>query len=550
MSSPPPKPTATNATFRWAAALACITAVVFVRVVGFGWAGWDDELHVIRNPGLNPVSVEGVAGFWTAPYEGLYIPLSYMLFAGETLLSRAVVAGEPTAAPDPRLFHGVSILLHVVCVMLVWRLLAGAVGGEWPPVAGALLFALHPLQVETVAWISEQRGLLATALSLAAMQVAGTGGRTKPPPSGRWHDACGLALFGLAMLAKPQAIIVPALLALLAGKGSWAAVVAEARRLWSWFLLAAVVAVVTKIQQPGEWSWRGAEVALVLRPLVAGDALCFYAEKMLVPVGLCLDHGRTPAVVLADPFLCCRAVMAILVVAGVMTIPRLRAARIPVGLAVVALLPVLGLIPFTFQGFSTVADRYAYLPMIGPAFGLAMIVAWAERPVRTAVLAGIVGWLGMLAALTLVQMSVWRDREALNTHIVSVNPRSSAGRLGLAGVLIEEGRLPEAAEVLRGAVAVNPDYAKARYELGSTLHKLGKNQEAEEEYRQAIRLRPSWSYAHNDLGILLAEEGRLEEAVRHFRTATALRPDVEAHRLNLDRAEAARGLPDPRVTAP
>lgn len=507
-----------------------MTAIVFGRIVGYGWVGWDDDIHVTENPRLYPVTIASVWEFWRAPYEGLYIPVSYTLYAAEAAASRALFPSDPL---DPRPFHALSVVLHAACVLLVWRILCTRVAAGWPAVAGAVLFAVHPLQVESVAWISEQRGLLSALLCLGVLYLSR---KTAATPMRR---ALCAGLFALGILAKPQAVITPLLLATLDGKGSWRSAVESLRRSWPLLMTAAIVAVITKIQQPSEWSWEGADVAAWLRPIVAGDAVCFYAEKFLVPIGLCLDYGRTPGRVLSNPLLVLRAVLAIAVIASVCVLPIVKSIRVPVMLVVVGLLPVLGLVPFTFQAFSTVADRYAYLPMIGAAVGIAQAAGFAGPRRTVAVASGIAAWMVALTLLTLWQLPTWRDSEALNSQIIRVNDQSAGGRLGLAAAFLGSGRVQEAAEELRAAVMANPDYVKARYELASTLHKLGLRQEAEEHYRAAIRLRPRWSYAHNDLGILLAEQGRVEEAVMHFREAVSLRPDLTAQRINLERAEAA-----------
>lgn len=506
-----------------------MTAIVFGRTVGFGWVGWDDDVHVTGNPRLHPVTIASVWEFWRAPYEGLYIPASYTLFAAETAVSRSLFPNGPL---DPRPFHALSIVLHATCVLLVWQILRVRVAAGWPAVAGAMLFAVHPLQVESVAWISEQRGLLSAMLCLGVLLL-----RPSETDSQSRRTA-GVVLFALGILAKPQAVITPLLLAILDGKGSWRSALGSLGRSWPLLMTAAVVAVITKIQQPSEWSWEGADVAAWLRPVVAGDAICFYAEKFLVPVGLCLDYGRTPARVLSNPLLVLRAVLVIAVIASVCILPLLKSIRVPVMLVVIGLLPVLGLVPFTFQAFSTVADRYAYLPMLGAAVGIAQAAGRVAPRRATAAACGFAGWMVALTAVTLWQLPTWRDSAALNGQIIRVNAQSAGGRLGLAAAYLDHGRVQEAAEELRAAVTANPDYAKARYELASTLHKLGLRHEAEEHYRAAIRLRPRWSYAHNDLGILLAEQGRLEEAVGHFREAVSLRPDLPAQRMNLERAEA------------
>jgi protein O-mannosyl-transferase len=126
--------------------------VTFGGTVGGQWLNLDDDVHVTANPHLNPVTGASLRRLWSAAYEDLSIPLAYTLFAAETQASRLLAGGDATAPPDPRLFHAVSLALHAANVLLVWSLLQRlAPGGIWPVMAGALLFAVHPLQVETVA---------------------------------------------------------------------------------------------------------------------------------------------------------------------------------------------------------------------------------------------------------------------------------------------------------------------------------------------------------------------------------------------------------------
>jgi hypothetical protein len=512
------------------AILVLATAIVFGRIVGFGWLAWDDDINVTKNPGLDPVTPASLWKFWQAPYEGLYIPVSYMLYAAEAAISRVLFPG---AALDPRLFHAVSLVLHATCVLLVWQILRTRIASGLPALAGALIFAVHPLHVESVAWISEQRGLLSALLCFAMLCVSPDGAA---PPSQR---VLCLALFTLALLAKPQAVIAPLLLAVLRGKGAWRATAAAAVSEWPLLIAAAVVAMITRAQQPGAWAWGGVGVAPWLRPIVAGDAICFYLEKFLIPARLCLDYGRIPARVVADPLLVARALIAIVVILGICIVPRMRAMRVPAMLVVVGLIPVLGLVPFTFQGFSTVADRYAYLPMLGAAVGVAAVAARVRPPVAVAAAVGYTVWLVGLTVLTSVHLPTWRDDEPLNRQIIHVNPRSPGGHFGLGVALSHSGRIEEAMQELRAAVSVNPDYFQARYELAQQLHLLGLRREAEGHYRAALTLRPTCADVHSNFGILLAQDGRLDEASEHFRKAIALEPDHQAARANLTRAETS-----------
>jgi len=501
--------------------LALLVIAVFGPVLGHGWINWDDPVHVTANPLLEPLDPAALLRPWLAPYRGLYVPLSYDLFAAES----AVAGGGSPPRPWP--FHAVSVVLHLLATMLVAGIVGLLVGPGRPAVAAAALFAVHPLQVESVAWISEQRGLLAAVLGLAAMRLH----LTVEGPACGWRRWAAVACLAAAVLAKPSAVVVPAvLLAIDAGirgrrlRRAAAAVAPLAG-------VAVAAAGVTAMLQAGAAS--APPTPLVLRPLVAADAVAFYATRLLVPIDLCVDHGRTPAVVAASAWHWMQAVAVAVALLAVGLAPRLAPARVPVAVFVLGLAPTLGLVPFSFQAFSTVADRYAYLAMLGPAIGLGLAMASAESPrlIRLVAL-GLAG----LSIASGVQVAIWSSEERLYGRAIAVNPASVQARINLGVSRLERGRLAEAVPLLEQAAWIRPGDRQARYNLGLACQDLGRLSAAEREYRAAIDLDPGYAEARNNLGILLARQGRMEEARAQFRAALAARPGFTAALLNLRRA--------------
>jgi protein O-mannosyl-transferase len=511
------------------AAMTTLFAIAFAGVLRCGWVNWDDPLHVLDNPLLEAGSGAGAA-VWQAGYRGLYIPVSYCLFGAEARAARWLAGAGSASRPDALLFHAVSLVLHAVCVGLVWRLLLTLSADRAAAAAGATLFAVHPLQVESVAWISEQRGLLAAALGLVAVDRWTALWARGTPPS-RWNAIGGTVALIAALLAKPSAIVVPGIVAALAvfhGGVPW-------RRIGSmlapWTVLALGCAVITKVLQAP-----AADDAppLAMRFVVAFDALAFYASKLVLPFNLCIDYGRTPTVVLADPWAWCRAAACAAAVGAIFLVPVCRPARLPLALWLVPLVPVLGLVPFTFQGISTVADRYTYLAMLGPAAGAtALLAGSATRAVFIATSAGLV----VLALVAAGQTMTWRDSLALNLHALGVNggTRDTANNLGLA--CLDERRHEDAAVRFRQSIARDPRYPKSRFNLGLTYHELGLADEAERCYAAALAIDPCYTAAHNNLGILLASQGRLATAAEHFRAASR-GPGGREGSLNLRRLES------------
>lgn len=519
-----------------AIALALLVIGVFGQTVSFGWVNLDDDVNVTKNPFLNPVTASGLRQLWTGTYEDLYVPVAYTLFAAETVASRFFLGDKPGEPPDPRLFHAVSVGLHLANVLLVWSLLGRLTNARrWAAAIGAALFAVHPLQVESVAWISEQRGLLSALFALAAIRLHVAGSDMPRRSVAAWFMATAAATcYGAALLAKPQVVILPVIAFLLdvwrLGRSPRAAITSLA----PWLALATGAAWIVQRLQAVD---RVAFVSPWLRPVVAADALSWYASKIVWPMDLCIDYGRTPAAVLADRMSCGLAVtggMAVLILA--LAFQR-RGWLLPLAVSLAALGPVLGIVPFLFQGYSTVADRYAYIAMFGPAIAVADAArSWWASGSRWLVMA-CCGAIFLLAALSGSQSRHWRSAIALNEHTLQVNPESFLGACNLGSAFIDADRLPEAAKWLARSVMARPEHVNANLSLGIALDKLGRSEEAASCYKVVLSLRPSHAEAHNYMGVICARRGQVAEAEGHFRQAVVAKPDYGDAQHNLERAE-------------
>ncbi|HEY5310879.1 MAG TPA: tetratricopeptide repeat protein [Pirellulales bacterium] len=508
--------------------LAGAVGAVFYRVVEFQFLTWDDDVHVTKNPLLDPVSFSNLAQFWLHPYENLYIPASYTFFAAEAWVSHWTFGRL-----DPQVFHAACLALHLACVWLVFRLLARMVENPLAAWAGALCFAVHPLQVEAVAWIGETRGLLAALFSLTALcwylprrsvaldssSVAGA------DRFSTWRYILASAAFALALLSKPSAAALP--LMALAIDLLWLR--RSLRRslacLAPWLALALLDIGLSKLLQADEritnrpdW-W--------LRPLVAGDALAFYLRKLVMPLGLAFDYGRTPAVVLSSVARYW-AWLAPACVLGLALISRRRRQWLTaLGIFVAGLLPVLGFVPFLYQDISTVADRYLYLPMLGVALALAV---WLDRHWSRPMFAITCLVLGAFGQIAWRQTSYWRDDLTVFSHGAEVNPTSSVAQYMLGTALARSGRAPEAQDHFRAAIKLNPRNVPAHNDLGAMLLEEGKTAAAQREIEAALAIDPGYPEAHSNLGNVFARLHRPERAVRQYRMALEQKPRLaEAH---------------------
>jgi len=527
---------------RWLLGISAPNLLVFGRILGHDFVLWDDPLHVTENPLLSLLTPGNLLHFWRHSYEGLYIPASYMLFAAEAGFSRVLTGGLAAG-----LFHAVSLLLHLSSAVVVYLLLRRLFTNPNAAGCGALVFSLHPLQVESVAWISEQRGLLSGLLSLLAILLFvqslretspdDEGDRAGSGPLSRRHFAVATAAFLLALLAKPTAVVLPLIagaLAIAVCQTPWRRVVVP---LGVWLGLAILFAVGTKLlqptaRQPFSLSWGE-------RLLVAGDALAFYMAKLVAPVSLGFDYGRNPARVLATTW----SNFAWMVpLGGIGLLTLLRGRRIWLTAATIfifGLLPVLGLVTFDYQRYSTVADRYVYLPLLALATAAAAFLA--RHPSRgwgTALVFVCCVW-GMLS---FVQAGTWANTVTLAEQTLRVNPRSYVAENLLGQELARQGKLPQAISRYRASLAIQPEFVEAHLNLGVALYSLGEREAALRHFRTALKLQPDNPAAHYNLANALADEGKFDEAIMEYRRALAVNPRfVDAlHNLGITFAELGR----------
>ncbi len=413
----------------------------------------------------------------------------------------------------PEVFHIASILLHAANATLVFLLLRRLVGAAIPALVGAALFAVHPLQVESVAWVSETRGLLATLLGLTAL-LQYLAWRNAPRPR---QYLVAATYFVLAMLAKPSAAAVPLMAMVIDGvwyRRPWRA---SLYAMSPWLLAAAVVIFITRWQQPSSSILHAPP--LWQRPFVAGDALAFYLGKLVLPWRLGFDYGRRPDVVLSQMWTWLAWLVPLQIVVAIFFSTRRAAWTTAALLALVAILPQLGFVPFIFQETSTVADRYMYLPMVGVALAAALAIE-AFASLEALSIAGVV--LGVLAAQTVSQCAVWRDDVSLYTHGLAVNPGSYVAHYGLGNAYQRDGRNVAAEAEYRLALDLNPHYAWALNALGVSLAGAGQTTEAIAAYRKAIASNPSLAETHVNLANAYWQSGQKEKAFDEYREALRL----------------------------
>ncbi|HEX6884363.1 MAG TPA: tetratricopeptide repeat protein [Planctomycetota bacterium] len=521
-------------------ALALVLAVlwVYAPVRGHEWVRYDDEVYVFENAQVaRGLDAEGVAWAFQSRHAGNYHPLTWLAHQLDVQLFGL----------DPGPHHLVNVALHALNAVLAFLLLAAWLGSGWAGALGAAVFALHPLRVESVAWIAERKDVLCATFLLVALLLYLRHGRA--PSAGR-YAACLLAL-ALALLAKPMAVTFPALALCLdlaplgrARSVPWRRLVLE-KLPFAALALAGAAATLWAQSAAGATSSL-AGLALELRLANALRTLWVYVQQSLWPSGLMVFYPHAAALAEAPlrALLPGAAAGLALLVAGGLGAWRLRARRPAVlsGLAfcLCALAPVVGIVQVGTQAH---ADRYTYLPSLGliAAVGAALALLPRPRLVGALALAGAAA----LALAARAQVGVWRDTRTLFTHALRVDEGNYLAHAKLGELALEEGDLEGARARFERALALQPRFAHALGKLALCDLAEGELAAARARLLAARALEPDDPELRLNLGVVELERGELAAARAHFEAVRALDPGNAVAHFDLGLLAQRAGEPGP-----
>jgi len=488
--------------------LLAATVVAYLPTFHAGFI-WDDDAHLTA-PALR--SVAGLSRIWTEPgATQQYYPLLHSLFWIEHRLWGDSALG----------YHVANLALHTLAAGLFALLLRRlTVPGAY---LAALIFALHPLHVESVAWISEQKNTLSAVFYLGAALLWLRFDASRRPV----HYWIAIGLFVLGLLTKTVVATLPAALLMLCwwrrGRVDWRN---DAGPLAPWFLLGATTGLFTAMVERHLIGASGAayDLSLLQRVLLAGRAIEFYLSKLFWPSNLTFIYPRWTI----DPANALPWLPLIVIIAFTFLLWRRRVqSRTPLTvwlLFIGTLFPVLGFFNIYPFIYSFVADHFAYLASLAPIALLASALMRLPPRSRSVVIAVLLLSLG---TLTWRQSSVYRSGEILYRTTIERNPKcwmawNNLGFLQFA----DRSRNAEAIANFEQALRLRPAYAEAHSNLGLALTQAGRPAEAVPHLRESLRLKPGLYQVHNNLGIALASSGHADEALAAFRQAAAQNPTL------------------------
>ena len=524
-------------------ALILSTLLVFWQVRNFEFTNYDDNGYVAENPHFsNGLNSDDIIWAFTAPNIGNWLPLTWLSFMLDCQLFGL----------DPGWMHLVNLLLHIANTLLLFAVLKKMTGSLWPSAFVAAAFALHPMHVESVAWVIERKDVLSTLfllLTLAAYvgYVRGTG---------LFRYLLTVLLFASGLLAKPMLVTLPFLLLLLdywplnrfaapraiktsGGKPGKPVPIHDGHAILyriiiekiPFFALAAVSSVITFIVQRGS----GAVPDFNILPLYSRVVNAFlsyakYIGKMFWPQDLAVFYPFDARTIQSWQVVLCALLLLVISVFVIRFGRKQKYLFVGWFWFLGTLIPVIGLVQ---SGAQSLADRYTYISYIG----LFIMIAWALPELlskwpyhKMALGLSMVIVLITLGICTHQQVSYWNNSTALFSHAIEVTQNNYLAHNNRGGAYVELGRWQEAIEDFNQAIRIKSDYAEAHNNLGVAYGKLGRHQDAVKVYKQAIRIRPDYAEAHYNLGNAYLNLGRHQDAIEAYKQAIRIKPDyAEAH---------------------
>jgi len=506
--------------------LAAITVIAYLPVLDAGFVGYDDDYYVTKNLYVQAGPTgRSLAWAFTTFAAGNWHPLTWI----SHMLDCALYGLDPFG------HHLTNLLLHVANAVLLFLLLATLTNAPYPSAFVAALFAIHPLHVESVAWVSERKDVLSTLFGMLTLLAYVRYVRQ----GGAWAYLLTTALFALGLLAKPMLVSLPVVLMIL---DHW-----PLRRLQRvgfrllekvpLFVLSAASGVVTYLAQKGgpepEISRLG-HVPLSVRLDNAIVSYIGYLGKTLWPANLAVIYPHPLRSIPIWQVMGSALAFALITVLAV----RVRKTR-PYVLAgwlwyVVTLVPVIGLVQVGEQGM---ADRYTYIPLIG-VFVMIAWTAWdivrlrfASRRVVAGAAAAVL--IGVLIGYTQVQARYWQDSISLFTHALEVTRNNYVAHVNLGAAFEEVGDVDAARRHYEAALLLQPNWPEALYNYAVLLGRIGETERAAALYRRIVRLRPNHALAHYNLGLIYDEQKNTAAAVREYQAAVRSSPDYAPAHNNL-----------------
>ena len=497
--------------------LVVLVWVVFGQTLTHDFVNYDDQGYVFENAQvISGLTFHGILWAFTHTHSFNWHPLTWISHMLDSQFFGLHAGGH----------HFTSVLLHSLAAVLLFLVLRQMTGALWRSAFVAAVFAIHPLHVESVAWVAERKDVLSGLFFLLTLGAYTRYARQSSISTYLW--VC--LFFALGLMSKPMLVTLPLVLLILdywplervphsfpnKSKANrtglltvWAPLIREKIPLFALSLASCLITLVAQRAAIAPVD----QLPLLRRLCNAALAVVIYLRQMIFPVRL------APLYLYPTNLRLGHAVFAALLIALISLVAFISRRRRPYLLAgwlwyLVMLLPVLGILQVGWQAH---ADRYTYLPQIGLYFALAWLigeltVSWRHRHAMLGAAGGVV--IVLLSAMAWKQTTYWSNTESLWRHGIEVTPGNYIACINLGDALLQQGRFAEAMVKYEVSLGLSPNHADAENGLASALARQGKNEQAIDHFKKAIAARPQDPEYHNNFGNTLCQEGRLDEGIR------------------------------------
>jgi len=500
--------------------LAMVTLLFFWQVNKFDFVNFDDQLYVTENSVIQSgFTLEGIHWAFSSKYFGLWNPLVWLSFMFDYQLHGLHPGG----------YHVTNLILHILSTLLLFWLFHRMTGAIWKSAFVAAFFALHPLHVESVAWVAERKDVLSAFFWMLTLCLYVY--FTEKPAVRRYLLV--LFCFVLALLSKPMVVTLPLIMILL---DYWPLNRFESQKgnlfLWQlkekspFFILSAVLVIITLYTtKTPDLSAASDLKQLPLLARLANAPVSFvtYLEKTFWPHDLAVFYPFSGQLPIWQIF---GATLLIIIISAAVVAMAKRLPYLFAGWVwyAITILPVIGIIQI---GAFAMADRYHYLPSIG----IAVMLAWGmpllfkrEDTRRKILFPAAMVFLIIMSVLTWKQCCYWENNNTLWNHALNVTKDNYMAHNNLASALLEKGEIQKAVYHYNKAISIN-NYSAAYYNLGVICYRLGQPQQAIDNFNQAIRLTPDYAAAYYNLGIIYYALGQQQRAIENYDKAIRIMPN-------------------------
>lgn len=489
-----------------------LSFILYGRTLNYGFV-WDDErIHLTNNQQL----INGdIKSFWEKPYSGMYIPVSYTTWTFINIIS------NPTKELSPKIFHLLNILTHSINCILIFQILLISFKNQKHAFFGSLLFLLHPMQVESVAWISEFRGLYSAFFSLVSLLFIIRYIEKNALSSVRLfitskHFIIASILFALALLSKPSAVVLPFVTCILV----WCFYNEKFKLLLKglslWLLLIIPILIITKNSQPNELIY--ASIPFWQRFFIAGDSLFFYLQKLIFPYPLAVCYGFIPELIINNAIHYFSTIFCI----ALAVFSFIKRKSYPLmfssfAIVLICLLPVLGLVPFEYQKHSTVADRYIYFGMLGVTLLVPLIAESIKTHTWLKYISGTV--ILIFLVLNINQTNTWKSEFAIWDNTLAHYQNSPKVYYNRGVEYSKMGKYTEAISDYTESLLLKTDYLDALFNRANAYENVNNTNAAFKDYTTYLSIDSTDGSVYYKRAYLNYKTGNITEAINNVEKA-------------------------------